>query len=83
MNKRKIQDRFSDDREEWDYIKRMSLRDTRIWYCDLIENQEHLETCTGFTHEQRGLYLTEEMENRYSGAEWHQNFKKSMMRINT
>ena len=32
-------------------------------YCeiDLIENQEHLETCTGYTHEQRGLDLTEEM----------------------
>ena len=32
-------------------------------YCetDLIENQEHLETCTGFTHEQRGLDVTEEM----------------------
>ena len=32
-------------------------------YCaeDLNENQEHLEQCTGFTHEQRGLDLTQEM----------------------
>ena len=89
MAKTKIQDRYSEDRVERDYIKRMSLRDTRIWfrrrsrmtlrikanrssvfrgnmgcrYCetDLIENQEHLETCTGFTHEQWGLDLTKEM----------------------
>ena len=89
MNKIKIQDRYSDDRVERDYIKRMSLRDTRIWfrrrsrmtlrikanrssvftgdmgcrYCeeDLIENQEHLEKCTGFAHEQRGLDLNQEM----------------------
>ena len=89
MNMSKIQDRYSDDRVERDYIKRMSLRDTRIWfrrrsrmtlrikanrssvftgdmgcrYCeeDLIENQEHLEQCTGFAHEQRGLDLTQEM----------------------
>ena len=32
MNKIKIQDRYSDDRVERDYIKRMSLRDTRIWF---------------------------------------------------
>ena len=91
MNKIKIQDRYSDDRVERDYIKRMSLRDTRIWfrrrsrmtlrikanrssvftgdmgcrYCkgDLIENQEHLEICTGFAHEQR-LDMTQEMEKK-------------------
>ena len=28
----KIQDRYSDDRVERDYIKRMSLRDTRTWF---------------------------------------------------
>ena len=28
----KIDDRYSDDRKERDYIKRMSLRDTRIWF---------------------------------------------------
>ena len=32
MNKTKILDRYSDDRVERDYIKRMSLRDTRIWF---------------------------------------------------
>ena len=32
MNMPKIQDRYSDDRVERDYIKRMSLRDTRIWF---------------------------------------------------
>ena len=32
MNKIKIQDRYSDDRVERDYIQRMSLRDTRIWF---------------------------------------------------
>ena len=80
MNEIKIQDRYSDDRVERDYIKHMSPSDRRIWfgrrsrmtlrikanrssvfrvnmgcrYCktDLIENQEQLETCTGFTHEQ-------------------------------
>ena len=31
-NMPKIQDRYSDDRKERDYIKRMSLRDTRIWF---------------------------------------------------
>ena len=89
-NMTKIQDRYSDDRKERDYIKRMSLRDTRIWfrqrsrmtlrikanrssvfhgnmgcrYCEediRIENQEHLEQCEGFSYEQRGLDLTEEM----------------------
>ena len=32
-------------------------------YCeeDIFENQEHLEQCEGFTHEQRGLDLTQEM----------------------
>ena len=33
MNMPKIQDRYSDDRVERNYIKRMSLRDTRIWFC--------------------------------------------------
>ena len=28
----KIEDRYSEDRKERDYIKRMSLRDTRIWF---------------------------------------------------
>ena len=28
----KIKDRYSDDRVERDYIKRMSLRDTRTWF---------------------------------------------------
>ena len=28
----KIQDRYSDDRVERDYIKKMSLRDTRAWF---------------------------------------------------
>ena len=32
MNKTKILDRYSEDRVERDYIKRMSLRDTRIWF---------------------------------------------------
>ena len=101
MNKIKIQDRYSDDRVERDYIKRMSLRDTRIWfrrrsrmtlrikanrssvftgdmgcrYCerDLIENQEHLENCTGFAHKQRGLDL--KWRNKYSGAEWPETLK--------
>ena len=31
-NMPKIEDRYSDDRKERDYIKRMSLRDTRIWF---------------------------------------------------
>ena len=31
-NRPKIEDRYSDDRKERDYIKRMSLRDTRIWF---------------------------------------------------
>ena len=31
-NMTKLQDRYSDDRKERDYIKRMSLRDTRIWF---------------------------------------------------
>ena len=31
-NRPKINDRYSDDRKERDYIKRMSLRDTRIWF---------------------------------------------------
>ena len=31
-NMPKIKDRYSDDRKERDYIKRMSLRDTRIWF---------------------------------------------------
>ena len=89
-NMPKIEDRYSDDRKERDYIKRMSLRDTRIWfrqrsrmtlrikanrssafrgnmgcrYCEediRIETQEHLEQCEGFSYEQRGLNLTEEM----------------------
>ena len=89
MNKIKIQDRYSDDRVEREYKKRISLRDTRIWFCrrsrmtlrikanssslftgdmgyryceeDLIENQEHLEKCTGFSLEQRGLNLNQVM----------------------
>ena len=28
----KIEDRYSDDKNERDYIKRMSLRDTRSWF---------------------------------------------------
>ena len=33
MARAKIEDRYSDDRVERDYIKRMSLGDTRIWLC--------------------------------------------------
>ena len=31
-NRPKIEDRYSDDKKARDYIKRMSLRDTRIWF---------------------------------------------------
>ena len=31
-NRPKIEDRYSDDRKERDYIKRMSLSYTRIWF---------------------------------------------------
>ena len=31
-NKPKIGDRYTEDRKERDYIKRMSLRDTRTWF---------------------------------------------------
>ena len=95
----KTKDRYSDDRVERDYIKRMSLRDTRTWfrqrsrmtlrikanissvftenmgcrYCEediRIENQEHLVQCKGFSYEQRGLDLSEEMGKQIK-FDWH------------
>ena len=84
LSRPKIEDRYSDDRNERDYIKKMSLRDTRFRmrssmtltakrssmfsgdmgcrHCETEadETQEHLEICTGLSHEQRGLNMVEE-----------------------
>ena len=62
----KIKDRYSEDRKERDYIKRMSVFTGNMGcrYCEekiRIENQEHLEQCEGVNYKQRGLELSEEM----------------------
>ena len=83
-NSRKVRDRLSDDRETFEYLKEMPLKEARIWmryraraikgvkdncrasHDDLkcnqcneqaTETQEHLETCSGYDRERRGLNL--------------------------
>ena len=76
MNKIKFQDRYTEERVERYYTKRMSLQDTRILFRrrsrikanrssvftgDMGYRYCEREKCKGFAHEQRGIDLTKEM----------------------